>query len=142
MFRLPVLLYRARLGWLLGKRFVLIEHMGRRSGKWRTTVVEVVAYDRADRSCVVAAGFGPRSDWYRNLIAHPQTHIHLGRRRIEALAVPVSAQEGAQVMLTYATHHRILAPYLCRFMGFQVDGSDCDYQTVGMHVPFVRIRWS
>jgi deazaflavin-dependent oxidoreductase (nitroreductase family) len=141
MFKLPVLLYRARLGWLLGKRFVLVEHLGRRSGKVRWTVVEVVGYDSTDRSCVVAAGFGARSDWYRNLTAHPQTHIRLGRRRIGALAVAMPVEEGAQVMLNYARHHRVLAPHLCRLMGFQVDGSDHDYRAVGQQVPFVRLNW-
>ena len=29
--RAPVYLYRWRLGWLLGKRFVLLTHIGRRT---------------------------------------------------------------------------------------------------------------
>ena len=32
MFKLPLLLYRLRLGWLLGRRFMLLTHVGRRSG--------------------------------------------------------------------------------------------------------------
>jgi hypothetical protein len=32
MLRLPIWAYRARLEWLLGRRFVCIEHVGRRSG--------------------------------------------------------------------------------------------------------------
>ncbi len=33
IFKLPMLLYRLRLGWLLGKCFMQITHVGRRSGK-------------------------------------------------------------------------------------------------------------
>lgn len=38
----PVWLYRARLGFLLGQRFLLITHVGRSSGRRYQTVVEVV----------------------------------------------------------------------------------------------------
>ena len=31
MFKLPLLLYRLRLGWLLGTRFMLLTHVGRHS---------------------------------------------------------------------------------------------------------------
>ena len=43
--RAPIWLYRARLGWCLGPRFVLVEHTGRASGKTRQTVLEVIARD-------------------------------------------------------------------------------------------------
>lgn len=47
LYRLPVWLYRARLGVLLGTRFVLINHVGRKTGRWRQVVVEVVDRDPA-----------------------------------------------------------------------------------------------
>lgn len=40
--RMPNGLYRARLGWLLGKRFLMLLHMGRKSGLVRRAVVEVI----------------------------------------------------------------------------------------------------
>ena len=42
LFRMPIGLYRLRLGWLLGDRFLLLHHTGRKSGLPRQAVVEVV----------------------------------------------------------------------------------------------------
>ena len=46
LLRLPIWLYQLHLGFLLGHRFLLLTHTGRRSGLLRRTVVEVVSYDR------------------------------------------------------------------------------------------------
>jgi hypothetical protein len=35
LFKLPLALYRLRLGWLLGRRFMQLTHVGWRSGKVR-----------------------------------------------------------------------------------------------------------
>jgi hypothetical protein len=43
-FFAPVSLYRLHLGWLLGHRFLLLTHTGRRSGLRRQTVLEVMEY--------------------------------------------------------------------------------------------------
>lgn len=139
LFRLPILLYRVRLGWLLGDRFVHIAHVGRRSGRKRHVVIEVVAKDRATGSLTVASGFGARADWYRNLTAHPEATVHLGRRRWRAVAMPLSAAEGGEVMASYAGRYGFLARRLCRFMGFEVDGSVDDYRAVGECIPFLRL---
>ena len=58
-FRVPVYLYRWRLGWLFGHRLLLLAHFGRRSGLRRQTVLEVVEYRKQGPEVVVANGFGP-----------------------------------------------------------------------------------
>jgi len=44
LFRVPVYLYRWRLGCLLGNRLLLLTHTGRGTGLRRQTVLEVVEY--------------------------------------------------------------------------------------------------
>ena len=52
--RLPIWLYRLHLGWLFGNRFLLLTHIGRKSGLPRQTVIEVVKHDKeSDRFFVV-----------------------------------------------------------------------------------------
>lgn len=57
--KLPNLLYRRHLGWLLGHRFLLLAHRGRKTGLIRRTVLEVVYYDPATRES------GSSPDWAR-----------------------------------------------------------------------------
>jgi hypothetical protein len=66
-FRLPIWLYRLRLCWLLGERFLMLTHIGRKSGRPRYTVIEVVRHDRASDCYVIASGFGAHTDWFRNI---------------------------------------------------------------------------
>ena len=47
LWRAPIWFYRIGLGGLFGKRFLLLNHIGRVSGQIRQAVVEVVNFDRA-----------------------------------------------------------------------------------------------
>jgi hypothetical protein len=62
---LPAYLYSANLGWLLGHRFLLLTHRGRRSRRARRTVLEVLHYDPVTRESLVVSAWGEDSDRYR-----------------------------------------------------------------------------
>lgn len=138
LFRLPVHLYRWRLGVLLGRRFVLINHVGRTTGLPRQAVVEVVARDAATGAVTVAAGFGAGSDWYQNLLAHPDATIQMGSRTIPVRAAPLTEDQAAEAMVDYACRHPRAARALTRLLGFRVDGTEADYRAVGRRLPMVR----
>ncbi len=138
LFRLPVHLYRLRLGALLGRRFVLINHVGRTTGLPRQAVVEVVTRDPATGAVTVAAGFGAGSDWYQNLLAHPDVTIQIGSRTIPVRAAQLAEDQAAEAMVGYARRHPRAARALARVLGFGVDGTESDYRTVGRRLPMVR----
>lgn len=138
LFRLPVHLYRLRLGWLLGGRFMLLTHTGRVSGKARQVVIEAIAHDPADGSRVGPSGYGKRSDWLRNVLATPEVIVQVGTRAMPMTARPLSSEEGADLMAAYARRSPRVARRLARFMGFLVDGSESDFREVGSHIVFVR----
>ena len=68
----------------MGKRFLMIEHRGRKSGKLYRTVVEVAGRHPDNNEWIVTAGFGPKSDWYRNLVAGTPEAVWIGSRRHSA----------------------------------------------------------
>ncbi|WP_029112685.1 nitroreductase family deazaflavin-dependent oxidoreductase [Mycobacterium sp. URHB0044] len=140
LLRAPIYLYRVRLGWLFGKRIVLLNHVGRVSGEQRQVILEVVEHNATDRSFVVASGWGPTAAWYRNILHTPEVSIQVGRHTIPVTAVPLAADEGAEVFARYAARHRAAATHLLpRVMGFSVDGSEADFRAVGQRMPFVRL---
>ncbi len=57
LFRIPVYLYRWRSGWLFRHRLLLLTHTGRRTGRRRQTVLEVVEYRKEGPEVVVVNGF-------------------------------------------------------------------------------------
>ncbi|MGX6509931.1 nitroreductase family deazaflavin-dependent oxidoreductase [Rhodococcus sp. SJ-2] len=140
LFRLPILLYRWHLGFVLGRRFLLLEHKGRKTGKHRYVVLEVVNHDNTRDGFVVAVGFGAESDWYRNLRADPHVRVESGRERVAVTAELLEPDEGAEFFVHYADKHRRIATTLSATMGFEVDGSDDDFREAGRRIRFVRLR--
>ena len=139
LFRVPIHIYRAGLGWMLGNRILLLHHVGRVSGKQRQAILEVVEHDPADDSFVVASGWGPTAAWYRNVVHTPDVTIQVGRRTIPVTAVQLTEDEGAETFVRYAMKRRMAAKYMLpRVLGFSVDGSDADFRAVGRRLPFVR----
>lgn len=139
LFRVPSYLYRAGLGWIFGKRLLLLRHVGRVSGKQRQAVLEVVEHDPVNDSFVVASGWGPTAAWYRNVVHRPDVTIQVGRRDVPVRAVQLNQDEGAEIFARYTARHRMTAKYLLpRVLGFLVDGSEADFRAVGRHLPFIR----
>jgi len=122
LFRAPLVLYRLGLGRLLGRRFVYLEHTGRRSGKPRQTVLEVV--DRIDGSPVVVAAFGRRTDWLRNLEAHPQARIVWGATKGAVVARRLPTAEARDVFVRYRDRYPRAARMLGRRLGLNFDDPD------------------
>src|SRR5579885_2788029 len=101
LMRLPLWLYRAHLGWLLGERFLRLTHRGRRTGALRQTVLEVVAHDRPTDTYVVVSGLGERAQWFRNVQVTPQVTITVGRRQLHMTAVRLDMESAAPIMRDY-----------------------------------------
>jgi len=102
--RAPIGLYRIGLGGVLGKRFLLLEHIGRKSGLTRRTVLEIVEFDDAGDP-VVVSGYGEHSDWCRNVMATPDVVFTLGRTRHPATARRLGTGEAREVFDRYRVAH-------------------------------------
>lgn len=111
LMRSPIQLYRFGLGWVLGGRFLLLEHLGRRSGEWRRTVLEVV--ETIDGVPTIVSGFGDRSQWCRNLEADGAVFYTSGRTRRPATAVRLTPDQARPVFDRYRRDH----PRAARVLG-------------------------
>lgn len=144
LFHAPTRLYDWNLGWLLGRRFACITHRGRRSGRSYRTVVEVVARDDPTGEIVVASGFGPDADWYRNLRAHPALEIRTGRHRFAPEQRLLTADEAAAVLADYRRRHplaaRAIGRLLDRLNGVEVNWSPSALRQLGERMPMVGFR--
>ncbi len=80
-------LHRAGLGaWVstpIGGYMVLLRVRGRKSGVMRETPLNYLV---AEGAIWVLAGFGPKTEWYRNLLADPRVEAWLPGRRFAGSA--------------------------------------------------------
>lgn len=140
LFRAPLFLYRIGLGGLLGRRFLLLNHTGRKSGRSRQSVLEVVNYDQASDTFYIASGFGKKSDWYLNILAQPTVSIQVGWRKVLVTAVPLTPEESGQAMVEYARRYPIAAKNLGRVIGYNVS-TEAEFRQVGRDsIPFIAMK--
>lgn len=105
LVRMPIGLYRAGFGFLFGKRLLMLEHTGRKSGARRRVVLEVLARPAPDEY-VIIAGFAGQAQWYRNITASPHVRVSTGfRRNMAALAEPMPQAEAAVTLRDFTEHH-------------------------------------
>jgi deazaflavin-dependent oxidoreductase (nitroreductase family) len=98
MVRASITLYRHGLGWVLGRRVLMLEHTRRRSGQARFVCLEVVDRPAPER-VVIVSGFGERAAWYQNLLADHTRFISIGRlRRIPAQARFITSAEASAAL--------------------------------------------
>jgi deazaflavin-dependent oxidoreductase (nitroreductase family) len=139
LYRFPILMFRLGMGSAMGSRFLLLNHTGRKSGLPRQVVLEVVHYDEASSTYFVAAGFGPRSDWYQNLLNNPAASIQVARQEQNIMAHLCSQKEATQVLEVYANKHPRAASALAKYMGYETDGSSDDFAALGNILEVIRL---
>lgn len=139
-FRFPIWLYNVHLGWLLGNRFVLLAHTGRKSGRFRKTVLEVVRYNKTNGEVIVASGWGTKSDWFQNVTVNPKIEICIGNKHSFAIAERLLPEVGAQELLEYSRRYPLTWRELVRFMGYRLDGTEEDILAMGRMVPMFLFK--
>ena len=144
LLRAPVYLYRWHLGPLLGKRFLLLMHTGRRSGLRRQTVLEVMEYREDGPEAVVMSGFGRNSDWLRNIETTPNEEVAIGSHHFQASHRFLGEEEAANVVRNYERRNRLMAPIvrwvLGRLLGWQYRGSKDDRRRLVGQLPLIAFR--
>ena len=137
----PQALYRLGLGGLLGHRFLLLTHTGRRTGAPHRAFIEVVRYTPATGEAVVLAGYGRTSDWYRNVRAGGPAWVDFGQGPRPARHRDVPPDEAAQALVAYERRYGPLRPLLHRvisaFAGFDYRGTDDDRRRAAEALPML-----
>ena len=140
LLKMPVVLYHAHLGWLLGHRFLMITHRGRTSGRIYHTVVEVVGFDRRTRESVVASGWGEKADWLKNIRASSALEIRTGAMRYVPEQRFLEPVERVERLREYEGEHPIAWRELVRILGYPYDGTEASRQALAENLPMVAFR--
>jgi deazaflavin-dependent oxidoreductase (nitroreductase family) len=138
---MPIWLYRLGLGWILGERFLLLTHTGRKSGLPRKTVLEVVDHDETEDVYFIASGWGERSQWFRNIQITPEVAVHVGTRSFQATAKRLAQEDAANVLARYAERHPSAFRALSKTMvGEALGATREECLRVARSVPLIALR--
>lgn len=75
--RLPTWMFKLGLGRLLGKRFAMVVHRGRKTGRLNTVIVETCYGDPDEGKVVFVSAYGNKAQWYLNLARSPAVSFHM-----------------------------------------------------------------
>ncbi|MFX0094655.1 MAG: nitroreductase family deazaflavin-dependent oxidoreductase [Candidatus Hodarchaeota archaeon] len=100
-----IFLYKLRVLPLLGfgRRFLILTTKGRTSGKKRNNPL---TYFRINKTIHIFAGFGKKSDWFKNMIANPDSvYVQVGFRKFHVNTVVLEGAELEEVLRWRAKKH-------------------------------------
>lgn len=144
LFRAPAYLYRCNLGWLLGRRFLLLVHTGRRTGLRRSTVLEVVEYREKGPEAVVISAFGRNAQWLRNIERNAEPEVVISRQRFTAAHRFLDEAEAMAAIAGYERRNRLATPIirrvLSRLLGWHYDGSAGARRRLVRQLPLIALR--
>ncbi len=144
LLRAPARLYDWNLGWLLGRRFLRLTHVGRRTGRRHRTMLEVIGTRPAAGEFLVLAGLGRSANWYRNVQAGPAVEVAVGRRRFRPEHRTLGEDEAVVVLADYERRNRLVAPVVRRVLswlvGWRYDGSEEARSRLARELPVVAFR--
>ena len=139
LFRLPVPLYRRGWGRLLGDTFLLLVHVGRKSGTLHSTVAMTLSHDPGTHEAVVCSVWG-ETDWIRNIRARPAARVQIGRERFRPAQRFLSADESFAVAVEFRRRHPRRLRLLTRILGCDDLRSNAAVREFVRSRPFVGFR--
>lgn len=125
--KFPVLLHKIGLGgWerMIGAQWMLITTTGRKSGKPRATMVDVMDYDKAADSYYIEAAYGQRADWVRNIQANPIFDAKVGRRKFRARMTELSAEGAGNLLVRFYREKPAYTRSVMAMVGIKFKGED------------------
>jgi len=144
LLRAPTHLYDWHAGWILGRRFLRLTHIGRRSGHRYQTMLEVIGENRASREVIVIAGLGRSANWYRNLQTNEATEGAIGPERFPPRHRRLPEPEASTVLAAYERRNRLITPIIRRVLswlvGWRYDGTPTARRRLVAELPVIGLR--
>lgn len=145
LFRLPILLARAGLPaprGLFGVEWIVLETVGRRTGRPHVVVLDVLARDAAADRWYVQPANGDAADWVRNVRREPRVTARAGTRRFPVIVRDVTGPQGADAMLRFVRGHPWYARVVAWFVGHArgLDRPDADLRRAFAALPTFAVE--
>lgn len=126
-FKFPVFMHKLGLGgWerLIGAQWMLITTTGRKTGKRRETLVDVMDYDQAADIYYIEAAYGSHADWYRNIKANPIFKAQVGRRKFRARAEELDKGGTGEMLVQFFQRRPAYTRSVMGMVGMKFENED------------------
>ncbi len=121
-FKLPLFFYHLGLGEIFGKRFMMLRHIGRKSGKAYESVLAVVGFDPKTQE-IKAVSPWSSSNWFRNIQASPAVEVQTAGMRYAPQQRFLSPEEIASAFLEFRRQYPVFSRMVARIPGWNIDST-------------------
>ena len=139
IFKSPIFLYRLGLGWLLGHRFLMLTHVGRRTHKIHRTILAVLRFDERTQEIMTMSAWS-QSDWYKNIQAFPALRVETGFTRYAPEYRSLSPAEIAELFVQYRDKHPLFSRVVCQIPGWKSDSNYDEFLELARSLRGVAFR--
>ncbi|MCE9647426.1 MAG: nitroreductase family deazaflavin-dependent oxidoreductase [Chloroflexi bacterium] len=141
-FRIPVWLEKIGLGgWerLIGAQWMLITTAGRKTGRPRHVMVDIMAYDRVTDTYYIEAAYGVHADWYRNIQSQPVIEASVGRRKFRARANIFAAENAGEMLVRFYRQKPAYTRSVMAFAGMKFSNED-ELRALGKNLLLLAVQ--
>ena len=141
-FKVPVWLHKMGLaGWerLVGAQWMLITTIGRKTGRRRDAMVDVMDYDKATDTYYIEAAYGARADWYKNMQSNPIFEAQVGRRKFKARAGALSTEGAGDMLVQFYRNKPAYTRSVMAMAGMKFKDED-DLRVIGKNLTLLAVK--
>lgn len=141
ILRMPIWSYNLGFGRMMGGSVLLLATTGRVSGQPRYAALGY-GRDEPTGELVVSAGWGGKTDWFRNLAADPHCTVQTGRRKFAAVARVWPEDEAIAYMRAFIPMNPYAPRMWSHLLGEEISLDDEGLRKVVRAFPVVGFRQS
>lgn len=141
-FKVPVWFHKMGFGgWerLVGAQWMLITTIGRKTGKHRNAMVDVMDHDKATDTYYIEAAYGARADWYKNIQSNPIFEAQVGRRKFKARAGALSNEGAGEMLVQFYRNKPAYTRSVMRMAGIKFKDED-DLRVIGKDLTLLAVK--
>jgi deazaflavin-dependent oxidoreductase (nitroreductase family) len=141
-FKVPVWIHQLGFGgWerLIGAQWMLITTTGRKTGKPRNVMVDIMDYDKTTDTYYIEAAYGELADWYKNIQNNPIFEGQVGRRKIKARAGALSTQGAGEMLVQFYRRKPAYTRSVMAMAGMKFKDED-ELRVIGKNLTLLAVK--
>lgn len=119
---------------------MLLTTVGRKTGKPRRVVVDILEHDETEDVYYINAAFGSLSDWYLNIMANPSAHAQVGRRKFVAQATILPSKEAGDALVRFVHRHPHYVRVMMHVIGVKAGFSEEEIHCLALQMPVIAVK--
>ena len=141
-FKVPLFVHKIGFGgWerLIGAQWMLIATTGRKTGKRREAMVDVMDYNKATDTYYIEAAYGSRADWYKNIKSNPAFEAQVGRRKFKARAEELAENDTGEMLVQFFRRKPAYTRSVMAMVGMTFKDED-ELREIGKNLTLLAVK--